>query len=34
VIAAEAFFEPEAAESLQAQDGDEAAESPPAADKS
>jgi large subunit ribosomal protein L9 len=34
VIAAEAFFEPEAAESLRAQDRDEPAEGPPAADKS
>jgi len=35
VLAAEKFFEPEAAESLRASEGDEAAESPaPAADKS
>jgi len=33
VIAAEAFFEPEAAESLHAREGAEAAESPPPADK-
>jgi len=34
VIAAEAFFEPEAAESLHAREGAEPAESPPPADKS
>ena len=33
VIAAEAFFEPEAAESLHAREGAESAESPPPADK-
>jgi large subunit ribosomal protein L9 len=34
VLAAEAFFEPEAAESLKARDGDETADDAPAADKS
>jgi large subunit ribosomal protein L9 len=33
-LAAEAFFEPEAAESLRAREGTEPAESPPPADKS
>ena len=34
VVAAEAFFEPEAAESLRAREGSEAAESPPPTEKS